>query len=102
MRGVFYAGRAEGPKDIKESVTQASVAAVRAILLMHKGETTTEPIAFEIIEENCKSCGKCVQVCPYDTITVEVKSKRPWLILQPAQGVVHVVPSVILMLRVFY
>ncbi len=36
-RGVFYAGCAEAPKDIKESVTQASAAAARAIRLMHKG-----------------------------------------------------------------
>ncbi len=76
-RGVFYAGCAEGPKDIKESVTQASAAAVRAIRLMHKGEITTEPITSEIIEENCKSCGKCALVCPYNAITVEVKSKKP-------------------------
>ncbi len=76
-RGVFYAGCAEGPKDIKESVTQASAAAVRAIRLMHKGEITTEPITSEIIEENCNACGKCAQVCPYNAITVEVKSKKP-------------------------
>ena len=53
-RGVFYAGCAEGPKDIKESVTQASAAAVRAIRLMHKGEILTEPITSEVIAEHCK------------------------------------------------
>ena len=37
-RGVFYAGCAEGPKDIKESVTQASAAAARAIRLMQPSE----------------------------------------------------------------
>ena len=47
-RGVFYAGCAEGPKDIKESVTQASAAAARAIRLMHRGEITTEPITSEV------------------------------------------------------
>ena len=76
-RGIFYAGCAEGPKDIKESVTQASAAAVRAIRLMHKGEITTEPITSEIIEENCTGCGKCALVCPYNAITVEPGSKKP-------------------------
>jgi heterodisulfide reductase subunit A len=76
-RGVFYAGCAEGPKDIKESVTQASAAAVRAIRLMHKGEILTEPITSEVIAENCKSCGKCAEVCPYNAITVDVKKKTP-------------------------
>jgi heterodisulfide reductase subunit A len=76
-RGVFYAGCAEGPKDIKESVTQASAAAARAVRLMHKGEITTEPITSEVIAERCKSCGKCAEVCPYNAITVNVKEKTP-------------------------
>jgi heterodisulfide reductase subunit A2 len=76
-RGIFYAGCAEGPKDIKESVTQASAAAMRAIRLMHKGEITTEPITSVIITEKCKACGKCAEVCPYNAITVDVKNKKP-------------------------
>ncbi len=76
-RGVFYAGCAEGPKDIKESVTQASAAAARAIRLMHRGEISAEPITSEIIAHLCKSCGKCADVCPYKAITVDVKKKTP-------------------------
>jgi heterodisulfide reductase subunit A len=76
-RGIFYAGCAESPKDIKESVTQASAAAARAIRLMHKGEITTEPITSEVIAEQCKSCGKCAEVCPYNAISVDVKRKTP-------------------------
>ena len=76
-RGIFYAGCAEGPKDIKESVTQASAAAMRAIRLMHKGTVTTEPITSVIITEKCKACGKCAEVCPYNAITVDVKAKKP-------------------------
>ena len=76
-RGIFYAGCAEGPKDIKESVTQASAAAGRAIRLMHKGEITTEPITSMVVAEQCKSCGKCAEVCPYNAISVDVKRKTP-------------------------
>jgi heterodisulfide reductase subunit A len=76
-RGVFFAGCAEGPKDIKESVTQASAAAVRAIRLMHRGEILTEPITSEVITEHCQICGKCAEVCPYNAITVDVKKKIP-------------------------
>jgi heterodisulfide reductase subunit A2 len=74
-RGIFYAGCAEGPKDIKESVTQASAAAARAIRLMHRGEILTEPITSEVFAEHCKSCGRCAEVCPYNAITVDVKKK---------------------------
>jgi heterodisulfide reductase subunit A2 len=76
-RGVFYAGCAEGPKDIKESVTQASAAAVRAIRLMHRGEILTEPITSEVIAEHCKACGRCAEVCPYNAIAVDTKKKLP-------------------------
>ena len=76
-RGIYYAGCAEGPKDIKESVTQASAAAARAIRLMHEGTITTDPITSEVIPEKCKSCGKCAEVCPYNAITVDVKKKIP-------------------------
>ncbi len=76
-RGVFYAGCAEGPKDIKESVTQGSAAAARAIRLMHTGQITAEPITSAVIASHCKSCGKCAEVCPYNAITVDVKRKTP-------------------------
>ena len=76
-RGVFYAGCAEGPKDIKESVTQASASAVRAIRLMHKGEILTEPITSEVSAEHCTACGRCAEVCPYNAIAVDAKKKLP-------------------------
>lgn len=83
-RGIFYAGCAEGPKDIKESVTQASAAAVRAIRLMQEDQITAEAIVSEINPEICKSCGKCAEVCPYNAITVDVKKKTPAVVATAA------------------
>ncbi len=76
-RGIFYAGCAESPKDIKDSVTQGSAAAIRAVRLMHRGVITTEPITSMIMEAHCVSCGRCAQVCPYNAITVDTKKKTP-------------------------
>jgi len=76
-RGVFYAGCAEGPKDIKESVTQASASVARAIRLMHRGEILTEPITSEVLAEHCTACGRCAEVCPYNAIVVDAKKKLP-------------------------
>jgi heterodisulfide reductase subunit A2 len=76
-RGVFYAGCAEGPKDIKESVTQASAATARAIRLMQAAEISAEAITSEVIPELCKACGKCAEVCPYHAISVDPKKKIP-------------------------
>jgi len=73
--GVFLAGCAESPKDIKDSVTQASAAAARAGILMAQGKVTVEAITPEPIPENCQVCSLCAQVCPYNAIVVDKESK---------------------------
>ncbi|HVP26780.1 MAG TPA: CoB-CoM heterodisulfide reductase HdrA2 [Candidatus Bathyarchaeia archaeon] len=74
--GVFFAGCAESPKDIKDSVTQASAAAARAGILMAKGKINVEAITPIIFEEKCKACGLCTKVCPYNAITLNKELKR--------------------------
>jgi heterodisulfide reductase subunit A len=67
-RGVFLAGCAEGPKDIKEAVTQASAAAARANIIMRRGKVTVEAITARVEPVFCTGCGACVKVCPYKAI----------------------------------
>jgi len=74
--GIFLAGSAEAPKDIKDSVTQASAAASRANRLMIKGEVSIEALTPRIIEEKCTFCSACALVCPYKAITVDKKAKE--------------------------
>lgn len=74
--GVFFAGCAESPKDIKDSVTQASAAAARAGILMAKGQVTVEAITPIVFPEKCKACGLCVKVCPYNAISLNKDLKR--------------------------
>jgi heterodisulfide reductase subunit A len=74
-RGIFFAGCAESPKDIKESVTQASAAAARAMRLMNPGSLTVEAITAAVDPELCNSCGLCAKVCPYNAISVDTKAK---------------------------
>ena len=74
-RGVFLAGCAEGPKDIKESVTQASAAAARANIIMHSGKVSVEAITARVKEENCTGCAACTKVCPYQAIYMNEDKK---------------------------
>ncbi len=83
-RGIFFAGTAEGPKDIKDAVTQASAAAARAARLMSPGKIAIEPIVSRVDQEKCKACGICAEVCPYNAITVDKKAKRPAVVIEAA------------------
>lgn len=76
-RGIFFCGCAEGPKDIKESVTQASAAAARAMRLMNPGHLKVESITAEVDPEKCTSCGICAKACPFNAITVDKRNKMP-------------------------
>lgn len=76
-QGIFFAGCAEGPKDIKDSVTQASAAASRAGILMKAGEIKVEAITSIVDEDICNACGLCAKVCPYNAIDVDTKNKIP-------------------------
>ncbi len=68
VEGIFIAGTAQGPKDIPDSVAQASGAAARAIRLMNRGELELSPVKATIDTELCDGCGKCVEACPADAI----------------------------------
>jgi len=84
--GVFLAGCAESPKDIKDSVTQASAAASRANILMAQGKVTVETITPRLIVEKCKICGLCAKVCPYNAIIVDREEKRTEIIEAACAG----------------
>ena len=63
--GVFLAGVAQGPRDIPETVSQASGAAAKVLQLFSHDEMTQEPTVAHVIEELCCGCGVCVEACPY-------------------------------------
>ncbi len=66
--GVFFAGCAESPKDVKDSVTQASAAAARAQIILNQDTIRLDPVVAWIDPELCNACGRCVRVCPFHAI----------------------------------
>jgi heterodisulfide reductase subunit A len=69
--GVFLAGVAQGPKDIPDSVAQASGAAARAAIPMVKGEVEIEPIVAVTDIDVCGGCEVCIELCPYGALSRE-------------------------------
>ncbi len=83
-RGIFFAGCVEAPKDIKDSVTQASAAAQRASILLSKRHLTVEAITSRVIESRCRMCGICAQVCPYKAIVFDKAKKQIPVVVEAA------------------
>ncbi len=84
--GVFFAGCAEAPKDVKDSVTQASAAASRAETILAAGKIKVEAITSVIDLETCHFCTICAQACPYKAITVDAKKKTITLVEAMCKG----------------
>ncbi len=72
--GVYIAGCCQGPKDIPDTVAQASSAAARILAYIQKGEVEIEPITAFIDPDLCSGCHTCIVVCPYNAISF-VKEK---------------------------
>jgi heterodisulfide reductase subunit A len=64
--GVFLAGAAQFPKDIPETVAQASGAASKVLSLFSQRQMVQEPTIAYVDPEICSGCGLCIPACPYE------------------------------------
>jgi heterodisulfide reductase subunit A len=64
--GVFLAGAAQFPKDIPETVAQASGAASKVLSLFSQRQMVQEPTIAYVDSEICSGCGLCIPACPYE------------------------------------
>ena len=69
-RGIFICGAAQAPKDISESVAQASAAAAKAIALLSQDRLYHEPLVAQVNQDFCSGCGICQSLCPFGAITI--------------------------------
>ena len=75
VNGIFIAGCCQGPKDIQDTVSQASGAASRAASILSKKELEIDPLIAAVDEEICTGCGICVEVCPYEARVLNEKKR---------------------------
>jgi heterodisulfide reductase subunit A len=66
--GIFLAGCCQGPKDIPDTVAQASAAAAEVMSLLNRGEIEVEPTIATIDPELCSGCKLCIEICPHSAI----------------------------------
>jgi heterodisulfide reductase subunit A len=69
--GVFVVGCCQGPKDIPDTVAQASAAAARILAMISKGKVEVEATVSVVNEELCSGCRICQLLCPYSAITFD-------------------------------
>ncbi len=74
--GIFLSGACQGPKDIPETVAQASAAAAKVIGLLCKDKLVCNPCTAQPDELMCNGCSSCEKVCPYGAITYINKDFR--------------------------
>ncbi len=75
LDGVYSVGCCQGPKDIVDTVSQATGAAARALALISRGSVEMEAgIAF-VDEEICSGCGYCEAICAYSAVEVDPKTQ---------------------------
>ena len=65
VEGVFLAGTVQGPKDIVDTVAQASAAAAKASVLLAFDQVRLDPAVATVNENKCRACGKCVETCQF-------------------------------------
>ena len=66
--GVFLAGACQFPKDISDTVAQASGAAAKALSLATLGKVEVPPTIAWIDPDICAGCQTCIELCAYSAI----------------------------------
>jgi heterodisulfide reductase subunit A2 len=66
--GVFIAGACQSPKDIPDTVAQASGAAAKALSLATRGQVLVPSTISWIDPDICAGCQVCIELCPYSAI----------------------------------
>ncbi len=83
-QGIYLAGCARSPKNLRESMEEATGSAMRAAIPMNRGYVEAEGIVADIDLEKCNECGLCAKVCEFSAI--ELDEKRPEVITAICKG----------------
>jgi heterodisulfide reductase subunit A len=71
--GIYVVGCCQGPKDIPDTVAQASAAAAQVLAILSKGTVEIEVATATINEDMCSGCRICYALCPYSAISCDTE-----------------------------
>jgi heterodisulfide reductase subunit A len=83
--GLFLCGCSRSPKNLKDTIEEATGAAMRASIPMNNGYIETEGIVANVDLTNCDNCGACAKRCPYNAIKLD-EEKQPEVIKALCKG----------------
>jgi heterodisulfide reductase subunit A len=75
VRGFFLAGCGQSPKDIPDTVAQASAAASKVLEMFSKKELLAEALIAWVDEDMCAACKLCIEACPYEAREFDEEKK---------------------------
>jgi len=68
VQGVYLAGACQSPRDIADTVAQATASAAKVLQLFAGDSIQRDPLVATVTPEICNGCFICEMVCPYDAI----------------------------------
>jgi heterodisulfide reductase subunit A len=71
VEGVLLAGTVQGPKDIVDTVAQASAAAAKASVFLSHEKVKLDPAVSTVDPVKCRACGRCVEICEFQAPKLE-------------------------------
>jgi heterodisulfide reductase subunit A len=63
--GIYLCGCSQGPKDVTDSLMQASGAAAKVATLVTNDQLAAEPITAFVDQNVCWGCGTCEELCVF-------------------------------------
>jgi len=69
--GIYIAGVSQFPKDITDTVAQASGAAAKILALFSQDMILGNPVIAHVDEEICAGCGTCEKICEYSAVEID-------------------------------
>jgi len=98
--GIFLAGAAQSPKDIQDTVAQASAAASKALGVLTQEKISHIPTVATVDTDLCSGCRLCISVCPYGAIKlVDEKAEVKEILCEGCGACVSTCPSDAISLR---